>query len=133
MGLVSALVLDPVGEAITNAAREGAAALPALIRRWNRWRLLNLGLSGIALSALVLAHRAPVVVNRSAASLTAHHRRLRGSPRVGTVRHSQRRAACDPALLDGGSRGASGRAARHRARLHAGHRPHRPVSWAGRL
>jgi MFS family permease len=76
MGLVSALVLDPAGEAITNAAREGAGALPALIRRWNRWRLLNLGLSGIALSALVLAHRAPVVVNRSAASLTAHHRRL---------------------------------------------------------
>src|SRR5215813_15102037 len=76
MGLVSALALDPVGEAITNAAREGAAALPALIQRWNQWRLLNLGLSGIALSALVLAHRSPVVVNRSAASLTAHHRRL---------------------------------------------------------
>ena len=76
MGLVSTLALDPVAEAITNAAREGAAALPGLIQSWNRWRVLNLGLSGIAMSALVLAHRAPLVATRSAVTLTAHHRRL---------------------------------------------------------
>jgi MFS family permease len=75
-GLVSALALDPVGEAIMTAAREGATALPALIARWNRWRSINLGLGVVALSALMLAHRAPIVVSRSAAALTAHHRRL---------------------------------------------------------
>src|SRR5262245_46663908 len=75
-GLVSALALDPAGEAIVTAAREGAAALPPLIARWNRWRSVNLGLGVVALSALVLAHRTPIVVSRSAAALTAHHRRL---------------------------------------------------------
>jgi putative MFS transporter len=75
-GLVSALALDPAAEAVLAAARETTASLPALLRRWNGLRLLNLGLGGVALAALALAHRAPVVARAGGAALSAHHRRL---------------------------------------------------------
>jgi putative MFS transporter len=75
-GLVSALALDPVGEAVAAAAREGTPVLPDLIARWNGWRILNLALGGMALGALVVAHRAPIVVRADAPTLTGHHRTL---------------------------------------------------------
>jgi putative MFS transporter len=75
-GLVSALALDPAGAAIVAAARDATATLPELVARWNFWRLLNLSLGVGALVALVLAHRAPLVVSDSAAVLTGHHRTL---------------------------------------------------------
>jgi putative MFS transporter len=75
-GLVSALALDPVGEAVAAAAQQGTPALPHLMARWNGWRLLNLALGGMALGALAVAHRAPVVASADAPTLTGHHRTL---------------------------------------------------------
>jgi MFS transporter, putative metabolite:H+ symporter len=74
--LVNGLGLEPAGEAVVAAAQGATASLPPLIARWSGYRLLNLALGSVALGALVLAHRAPVVVSQRAAALSAHHRTL---------------------------------------------------------
>ncbi len=75
-GLVSALALDPAADAVLEAARAAVTTLPAQLARWHAWRLLTVGLGGIALAALALAHRAPVVVRRDGVVLSPHHRTL---------------------------------------------------------
>ena len=75
-GLVSALALDPAADAVLHAARDAAASLPEHIAHWNGWRLLNVGLGGVALGALVLAHRAPIVVRHGGVVLSHRHRTL---------------------------------------------------------
>ena len=75
-GLISALALDPAVEAVLQAARDAAGALPERIAHWHGWRMLSLGLGGVALAALVLAHRAPIVVRDDDVGLSHQHRRL---------------------------------------------------------
>jgi MFS family permease len=75
-GLISALALDPAAEAVVQAARGPAAVLSEQIARWNGWRTLCVGLGWVALGALVLAHRAPVVVRQGGVVLSHHHRTL---------------------------------------------------------
>jgi putative MFS transporter len=78
-GLLGALALEPAAQAVMAAARgvgEAAAALPDAIARWNTWRLTSFTLGLVALSALAVAHRAPIVASAGTAALTGHHRTL---------------------------------------------------------
>jgi MFS transporter, putative metabolite:H+ symporter len=75
-GLVGALAVDPAQGAILAAARTASSSLAPLIEHWSRWGLLNQGLAIVALVALVLAHRAPLVASGGAGALSPAHRRL---------------------------------------------------------
>ncbi len=75
-GLVGALAIDPVQRAILAAAPTASASLPPLLESWSRWGRVNLGMAAVALIALVLAHRAPVVPTDRAGALAPAHRRL---------------------------------------------------------
>lgn len=75
-GLVGALAIDPVQRAILGAARTATASLPPLLESWSRWGRVNLGMGIVALIALVLAHRAPLVASSGAGALSPANRRL---------------------------------------------------------
>src|SRR5215472_8750706 len=75
-GLVGALAIDPVQGAILAAAHTATASLPALLESWSRWGRVNLGMGVVALIALVLAHRAPVVASGGTSVLSPGNRKL---------------------------------------------------------
>lgn len=75
-GVVNAVAADPAAQAVEAAARTAAASLPSHIERWNVWRWCTFGLGAVALGALIIAHRSPVVVPAGDIQLSAHHRTL---------------------------------------------------------
>ncbi len=74
---IGALVVQPIGEAVLQAAAGPADTLASLFQRWQWWRRAHLASAAVAAAALLLADRAPRVVRpASPDDLTPHHRRL---------------------------------------------------------